>query len=209
MYYVFSDKLVSNQLQINIMMRIHELFEETESEPEQKMPHLYLDMDGVLADFFGSWAQQHGVSSYKDIPNSEVAINELANSSAEQVYQFFKDLKPLTGGMRIIMWLNDNNIPFTVLSAPLRGPFSSASIKAKKDWLDEYNPGTSSDAIFTAAKYKYATQNGEPNVLVDDYGKYLNAWSNAGGIAVKHEDSGVANTIRELEKIYGPFIHKT
>ena len=190
-------------------MRIHELFEETEPEPEEKMPHLYLDMDGVQADFFGAWAQQNGVSSYKDIPNSEVAINKLANSSAEQVYQFFRDLKPLTGGMRIVMWLNDNKIPFTVLSAPLRGPFSSASIKAKKDWLDEYNPGTSGDAIFTAAKYKYATQDGEPNVLVDDYGKYLDAWSNAGGIAVKHEDSGVANTIRELEKIYGPFIHKT
>jgi hypothetical protein len=191
------------------MMRIRELFEEIESEPEEKMPHLYLDMDGVQADFFGAWAQQNGVSSYKDIPNSEVAINELANSSPEQVYQFFRDLKPLTGGMRIIMWLKDNKIPYTVLSAPLRGPFSSASRKAKKDWLDEYNPGTSGDAIFTAAKYKYATQDGEPNVLVDDYGKYLDAWSNAGGIAVKHEDSGVANTIRELEKIYGPFIHKT
>ena len=191
------------------MMRINELFEEIESEPEEKMPHLYLDMDGVQADFFGAWAQQNGVSSYKDIPNSEVAINELANSSPEQVYQFFRDLKPLTGGMRIIMWLNDNKIPFTVLSAPLRGPYSKASIEAKKDWLDQYNPGTSGSAIFTGAKYKHALNGGIPNVLVDDYGKYLDAWSNAGGIAVKHEDSTVAQTIQELEKIYGPFIHKT
>jgi len=189
-------------------MRIHELFEEVEPKSEQKMPHLYLDMDGVQADFFGAWAQKHGVSTYKEIPQREADIQLLANSSAEEVYQFFKDLKPLTGGMRIVMWLKDNKIPYTVLSAPLRGPFANASIEAKKDWLDEYNPGTSGDAIFTAAKFKYATQDGEPNVLVDDYGKYLDAWSNAGGIAVKHEDSGVANTIRELEKIYAPFIHK-
>jgi len=190
-------------------MRIQEIFEEIESEPEEKMPHLYLDMDGVQADFFGAWAQRHNVSTYKEIPNREADINVLANSSAEEVYQFFRDLKPLTGGMRIVMWLNDNKIPFTVLSAPLRGPYASASIEAKKDWLDQYNPGTSNGAIFTAAKYKHALNGGIPNVLVDDYGKYLDAWNSAGGIAVKHEDSNTAQTIKELEQIYGPFIHKS
>lgn len=188
------------------MMRIQELLEE--SEPEKKMPHLYLDMDGVQADFFGAWAQKHGVPTYKEIPRREEDIQALATSSKEQVYQFFKDLKPLTGGMRIIMWLKDNKIPYTVLSAPLRGPYASASVEAKKDWLDQYNPGTSSDAIFTSAKYKYATKDSEPNVLVDDFGKYLDAWSNAGGIAVKHEDDNTSHTISELEKIYAPFIHK-
>ena len=189
------------------MMRIRELLEDIESKPEQKMPHLYLDMDGVQADFFGAWAQKHNVPTYKEIPRREEDIEVLANSSPEQVYQFFKDLKPLTGGMRIVMWLKDNKIPYTVLSAPLRGPYANASVEAKKDWLDEFNPGTSGDAIFTSRKYKYATQDGEPNVLVDDFGKYLDAWSGAGGIAVKHEDSNAAHTISELEKIYAPFIH--
>ena len=186
-------------------MKIRDLLEETDS---KKMPHLYLDMDGVQADFFGAWAAMNNVPNYKLIPNSEEAIGKLANSSAEQVYQFFKDLKPLTGGMRIVMWLKDNKIPYTVLSAPLRGPFKQNSIEGKKHWLDQYNSGTSGDAIFTSGKFKYATQAGEPNVLVDDYGKYLEAWSAAGGIAVKHEDSNTAQTIHELEKIYAPFIHK-
>ena len=100
------------------MMRIQDLLEEVESEPEKKMPHLYLDMDGVQADFFGSWADMHNVPHYKAIPHPEQAIEELATSSPEQVYKFFRDLKPLTGGMRIIMWLKDNKIPYTVLSAP-------------------------------------------------------------------------------------------
>ena len=186
-------------------MKIRDLLEETDS---KKMPHLYLDMDGVQADFFGAWAAMNNVPNYKLIPNSEEAIGKLANSSAEQVYQFFKDLTPLTGGMRIVMWLKDNKIPYTVLSAPLRGPFKQNSIEGKKHWLDQYNSGTSGDAIFTSGKFKYATQAGEPNVLVDDYGKYLEAWSAAGGIAVKHEDSNTAQTIHELEKIYAPFIHK-
>lgn len=185
-------------------MRVQELFEDT-----QNMPHLYLDMDGVQADFFGSWANRHNVTHYKEIPHPEAAIDELASSNPETVYNFFRDLKPLTGGMRIIIWLKENKIPFTVLSAPLRGPYSNASIKAKKDWLDQYNPGTSNDAIFTGRKFKYAVENGHPNVLVDDFGPYLEAWSNAGGIAVKHEDKNTAHTIDSLEKIYSSYIHKT
>ncbi len=90
----------------------------------------------------------------------------------------------------------------------MRGPYSKNSIEAKKDWLDEYNPGTSNNAIFTAAKYKYAKKDGEQNVLVDDFGKYLNAWSNAGGIAVKHEDGNTNHTISELEKIYTPYLNR-
>jgi hypothetical protein len=205
MYYVFSDKFVSTLLQINILMKIQDL----EDKEPKKMPHLYLDMDGVQADFFGAWADMHNVHHYKAIPHPEQAIDELATSSPEQVYKFFRDLKPLTGGMRIIMWLKDNKIPYTVLSAPLRGPFAQYSIDAKKDWLDQYNPGTSNDAMFTSKKFKYAIQDGEPNVLVDDFGRYLEAWSDAGGIAVKHEDDNTAQTIQELQKIYGPYIHKT
>lgn len=172
---------------------------------ENKMPHLYLDMDGVQADFFGAWAKEHGVESYKAIPHPENAINELAHSTPERVYKFFRDLKPLQGGQIIIHWLRRNKIPFTVLSAPLRGPYKDASIKAKKDWLDQFNKGTSNTAIFTPDKFKYAVTNGVPNVLVDDYGKYLNAWKDAGGIAIKHEDTNTQHTITELERIYNKY----
>jgi len=174
----------------------------------KKMPHLFLDMDGVQADFFGAWAKQHNVKHYKDIEKREDAINELAHSSPEQVYKFFRDLDTLPGGMRIIQWLKANNIPYTVLSAPLRGPYSNASIQAKRDWLDQHNPGTSEHAIFTGAKYKHALDGGRPNVLVDDFGKYIDGWANAGGIPVKHSDATTNQTIKQLEKIYKPFLNK-
>ena len=178
------------------------------NEIKPKMPHLYLDMDGVQADFFGAWAAMHDVGNYKEIPDTEMSINELATSSPLEVYKFFRELKPLQGGNKIVQWLNQNNIPYTILSAPLRGPYAVASVEAKKDWLDEHNPGASKNAIFASNKHKYALNGGEPNVLVDDYGKYLNLWSNAGGIAVKHEDSNTQHTIDELEKIYAPYINR-
>jgi hypothetical protein len=83
-----------------------------------------------------------------------------------------------------------------------------ASIDAKKDWLDEYNPGTSQNAIFTKRKFKYATINGKPNVLVDDFNYYLRSWADAGGIAVKHSDNTTDHTIKQLEKIYSPYLGK-
>lgn len=191
-------------------MRIIELFED---ESKKKMPHLYLDMDGVQADFFGAWSKRSGVKHWKAIADKESEINQLAHSKAKYVYDFFRNLDTLRSGFQVIAWLKKNKIPYTVLSAPLRGPFSDASIQAKKDWLDQHHPGSSGNAIFTQEKYKYAMKDGQPQVLVDDFGKYLNAWSGAGGIAVKHEDeyedpdSG-KHTIEQLEKIYRPYLDK-
>ena len=182
-------------------------------ELENKIPHLYLDMDGVQADFFGAWADKHNVSHWKSIQNKENEIDQLANSTAEQVYSFFRNLRPLRGGMEIIKWAQANKIPYTVLSAPLRGPYAESSKQAKKDWLDEFHPGSSGNAIFTSGKQKYAVIDGVANVLVDDFGPYIQKWINAGGIPVKHEDetedaSATQKTIEALEKIYDPYLNK-
>lgn len=190
-------------------MKITELTEDIQS----KMPHLYLDMDGVQADFFGAWADKHGVDHWKSIHDKEKQIEELANSNSKAVYDFFRNLKPLSGGKEILDWLHANNIPYTVLSAPLRGPYADASKKAKRDWLDQYNPGASTNAIFTSAKFKYAIKDGIKNVLVDDFGPYIQKWADAGGIPVKHEDehddpNSATQTIATLEKIYEPYLIK-
>lgn len=190
-------------------MKIKEILKE---EADQKMPHVYLDMDGVQADFFGAWSKKSGVDHWKSIGDKEAEIDQLANSSKDEVYNFFRDLEPLTGGMQVINWLKQNNIPYTVLSAPLRGPYKKDSERAKNDWLDEYHSGNYGRQ-FTDQKYIYATHGGQPNVLVDDFGKYLNAWKNAGGIAVKHEDQYEdpdtgSHTIEKLEKIFAPYLNK-
>lgn len=191
-------------------MKILEILSES---VEQTMPHLYLDMDGVQADFFGAWADKHGVAHWKAINDKEGEIEQLANSDADQVYNFFRKLKPLPGGMQIINWLHTNKIPFTVLSAPLRGPFADVSKQAKRDWLDEHNPGTSGNAIFTSKKQQYAVTDGVVNVLVDDFGPYLQKWQDAGGIIVKHEDEfevpdAGKKTINALEQIYSEYTTK-
>ena len=171
------------------------------------MPHLYLDMDGVQADLFNRVAELENVEHWDNIPNQNEAITRLSLKGYNSVYDLFRNLNPLPGGQIIIKWLHDNKIPFTVLSAPLRNE-QEASKQGKRDWLDQYNPGTSNDAIFTKRKFKYATINGKANVLVDDYNYYLNSWAEAGGIAVKHSDASTDHTIKQLTKIYEPYLGK-
>ena len=116
-------------------------------------PHLYLDMDGVQADFFTAWARWHGsktgqdINRYKEIGDRaqrEQSITELNKEGPEFVAKFFATLPVLPGGQKLIRWLKDNKIPFTVLSAPLRGN-EPASIAGKKYWLTQHNPGVAAD----------------------------------------------------------------
>lgn len=177
----------------------------------ENKPHLFLDMDGVQADFFTQWAQWHNqkfgqshVERYKDIGSKEQreqSIIELSAEGPEFIEQFFATLPPLPGGKKLVAWLRANKIPFTVLSAPLRG-MHEPSIAGKRTWLDQHNPGSSGSAIFTGDKARLAQRGGRPNVLVDDYKKYVSAWNEAGGIGILYRDANVDSAIEQLSKIY-------
>ena len=182
-------------------MKVKEFLTENENDSHYK-PHLYLDMDGVQADFFKSWARFAGVNDYKDIEDTEASIEKLASNGPEFIYRFFRDLDTLRGGLRVIDWLQEHDIPYTILSAPLRYEHK-ASIQGKKEWLDKHHPGTSDSAIFASDKSKYAVDTeGRPNVLIDDFGKNTIPWSKAGGIGIKHDPFNADPTISALEKIY-------
>ena len=178
---------------------------------DEQMPHLYLDMDGVQADFFGAWAKWYSkktgkqVTSYKDIGDAEAqlaSIMELTNQGPQFVEEFFANLEPLRGFASVLSWVKQNKIPYSILSAPLRGN-NAASISGKKSWLARHNPGAQQE-IFTGRKESYAVnkQTKKPNVLIDDHGKYIDRWTGRGGIAIKHTDSNPQATIQALEKIY-------
>jgi hypothetical protein len=162
-------------------------------------------MDGVQADFFSAWARLFGKERYKDIgdkPAREASIQDLSNRGPEFVERFFATLPVLPSFAALLRWLRDHDIEFTVLSAPLRGN-EEASIRGKLAWLDRHNPGTSDRAIFTGDKQRYAVTQGQPNVLVDDFKKYVAAWRDAGGIGILHRDNNLKATLDQLAKVYG------
>ena len=183
-------------------MKIKELFEDI-----NKKPHVFLDMDGVQCDLAGALQEAIGVSHYEAKEKTEDEIVGLANSSPEAVYDFFANLKQLPGGKKITDWLNSNNISYTILSAPLRGPYAEYSVKGKLDWLQKHTPNAVKGAIFKHDKHEHAIDNNKPNILIDDYHKKIKAWNNAGGIAIQHEDEykvpdAAERTIKRLEEIF-------
>ena len=48
-------------------------------------------------------------------------------------------------------------------------------------------------------KQAYATRDGEPNILIDDYMKNINEWEARGGIGIHHTDVG--KTINKLKSL--------
>lgn len=188
-------------------MRLHEL---------KNIPHIYLDMDGVQADFFTAWARIHGVNKYKEIGNKEereASIRDLISRGTDFIQSFFSNLDPLPGGTKLVSWLKKHDIPFTILSAPLRNPKNAefqkgeitpkmASKLGKKVWLDKHNPGTSSSAIFDGMKERYAVTT-QPNILIDDYKNHLEKWTERGGIGILYRDDRVDDVIKKLIEIYG------
>ena len=170
-------------------------------------PHVFLDLDGVQCDFAGALQDAIGVSYREVKEKTEDEINRLAHSSPEAVRDFFANLKQLSGGKKITDWLNSNNIPYTILSAPLRGPYAKASIMGKIEWLQKHTPKAVKGAIFKHDKHEHAKDGGRPNILIDDYGKKITAWEQAGGIGIKHEDEyevsdAADRTIKRLEQIF-------
>ena len=53
--------------------------------------------------------------------------------------------------------------------------------------------------VLRAQKKEYATTDGKPNVLIDDYMKNIKEWESKGGIGVHHTDP--RKTIGELKRL--------
>lgn len=164
----------------------------------QRKPTLYLDMDGVLADFFGEWARSHGVSHYKQIDKNDIKAS--LDRVGKDAKSFFENLPVLPGARQLLRAAYEYG-GYTILSSPLERK-EAESIEGKRKWiaqqLGDYPPNA---MIFERNKAKYAVTNGTANVLIDDYGVNVRAWEAAGGRSFKHRSSRYQDSIDWLREI--------
>ena len=172
-----------------------------ELETTVKSPILYVDMDGVLADFYGPFNRMAGVSSWKDA--SKDTVSQVLKDITKQkdfwinldvlsdVPQLMSAIKTLFGG------------EYKLLSKAIVG--DPHAVKQKKQWaIQHLNPQPNEVIIMpaTADKGMYAKQaDGTANILIDDFGYNIKKWQSAGGIGIQHSNGSVHNTINQIKKV--------
>lgn len=143
---------------------------------------VYVDMDGVLADLFNHAGSIHDVDHYSNMTKDQWE-EFFKNSNA---YELFKNLPAFPTANKLLQMVKDFAGGYTILSSPLSFD-KEGSIKGKREWLKKHIHVSPDNIIFEHDKAKYATANGKPNILIDDYGVNIRAWGSAGGIPIKYQ----------------------
>ena len=173
---------------------------ELEQEQEQSKPILYVDMDGVLADFYGPFNKMAGVSSWKQASKDTVSkvLRDISKSES-----FWLDLAVLPDApklMQAIQALFQGQ--YKVLSKALAG---DQKVKSQKmQWMQQNLSLQPNEIIImpaTADKGIYAKQSdGTANILIDDFGYNIKKWQTAGGIGIQHSQGNINTTIQQMKK---------
>ena len=148
-------------------------------------PEVYLDMDGVLADFFSEYAKLAGVTTgnYREIPpaKTDPTLDKMVGTD------FFDRLPKFASADALVSLCVKYFGHYNICSSPLRGDFENSE-KNKRSWIRrELNPQPK-HIVITPNKAKFAKQpDGTPNILIDDRKDNIIAWEAAGGVGVKYQ----------------------
>ena len=148
-------------------------------------PEIYVDMDGVLADFFSEYAKLAGVESgnYRDVPpaKNSPTLDQMIGTD------FFARLPKFSSADQLIEMIVSLFGKYNICSSPLRGDHDGSE-KYKKIWIKENLKTQPDEIIVTPHKQTWAKQDdGTPNILIDDRGSNITAWEHAGGIGIKYQ----------------------
>lgn len=154
------------------------------------MKRLYLDCDGVLADFDGGFLKRFGTPSrdYEAQQGPNIFWRDLQEED-----EFYRRLPVLTGAKEFVMNVRHHR-PIILTGCPL-GTWAHGQ---KIDWAAEHFP--SIPMICTRSKDKRLFC--EPgDVLVDDWLKYRDLWEGVGGIFVHHKGD-FAETLLNVHRLH-------
>ena len=159
---------------------------------------IFVDMDGVLADFFGEWAKLMNVNHFSDI-NKQHDIND-ALQKIRDTDDFWLSLPVLPQAKELLMLIKKVKGKYKICTSPLADDPNSE--KHKRTWVEKnlafFPP---EEVIVTHNKPKWAKQeDGTPNILIDDYGVNINNWEEAGGIGFKYKDHKFDRTAKDIKQ---------
>lgn len=153
----------------------------------------YLDMDGVLADFDRAMLERNVKNRHDFIhkPKSEWSQEErdldIAVSRIMTESGFWSSIPPMRNAHDLVKILDELYQEVWILTARpnIEGTEWVADVKCK--WIHDQFDGLFDEQFICclrSEKKQYATENGHPNLLVDDMLNNCKEWQKAGGVAV-------------------------
>ena len=147
-----------------------------------KISCIYLDMDGVIADF---------VKRYKELYRMEPREAEKKKEFNKFFDEFiatnqFATLDLMPGALDAITYLRKLNVPTQILSSTANEKRYDDISKQKMIWLQTH--GITFTPNFVPGKkykYKYAAPD---KIIIDDTESVIEDWRKAGGIGILHKD---------------------
>ena len=157
---------------------------------------IYVDMDGVLADFFPAWKKLVG-KDWRQITDIEDALQKIRDKD-----DFWLNLPLTANAQNLLNIIKDLKGEYTILSAPLAN--DPRAEPHKREWVKKnlafFPP---KEVIISADKYKWAKQaDSTPNILIDDFGSNIRNWESKGGVGFKHKDHKFERTAGLLKDYF-------
>lgn len=155
------------------------------------IPSLFVDLDGVLADFDGYFESQFGVRPNQDTYEPPGMWDLIRKHGS-----FYRDQPPFPNTHQF--WLS--LLRFHPKPIVLTGvPWSIPNVEAhKREWVNKH---LGEDVNLICCKSVDKCKYGRPgDVLIDDRIKYSHHWIQMGGIFVHH--TSVENSIQKVASLY-------
>ena len=159
-------------------------------------PIIYVDMDGVLADFKKGAIKTTGMSinQWMSIPSSK---EKWAPIKAQK--DFWQTLPWMSGGKQLQSYVS--KFDPHILSAYVEESYDPNCIPGKTEWLRRNAGMTNRQKINLVRRKekKLFAKKGKPAILIDDYEKNVRDFQQSGGIGIHHTDT--SKTIAQLKKL--------
>lgn len=145
--------------------------------PGRLTPQLFVDLDGVLADFDGFVEKTFGIVNNKE--NERPDFWDIMRGYKGRLYA---DLAPLSYAKKLWKALKPYK-PVILTGVPFSLPTAAQD---KRDWVRQYiDPDVQVVTCRSRCKAKYGVRG---DLLLDDWRKHEHLWTEMGGVFLHHTD---------------------
>lgn len=159
-----------------------------------RMPRLYLDLDGVMADFDAHFPATFGLD-HRGMADDAMWSTINAHPS------YFRDMPPCRGA--VAFFRSIERIDPIVLTACPRSNYAHVA-RQKRAWVREHLSETIIILPVMGGRNKPLFMHAPGDILIDDFERNTKAWEDEGGVAILHRtfdetEAALSRVIREAK----------